>query len=63
MKAQIKNFGEAVREVVRCTMLSQDAVFFQPNRSKKARLKGLGIETYLAMVNLRVVINDDAKKR
>ena len=43
-------------------MSNEDAVLFKPSMSAKPRLKGLGINTYTAMVRFNVCINEEIQK-
>ena len=42
------------------TMDSEEQNHFKPNAEKKPRLRGWGIDTHMAMTNIRVAITEEA---
>ena len=60
MRAQVKTFKNGVKEVVKMTVDSEEQNHFKPNAEKKPRLRGLGIDTHMAMINIRVAITEEA---
>ncbi len=56
MRQQLKAFIATCRDVARLTMGPKDAELLQANRTKKPRLKGLGINTHMPMVKFQIVV-------
>ena len=61
MRSQVRNFKMCLKEVAALTMETKDKDYFKPSSNKKARLRGMGIDTYLAMTSFRVAITEEAK--
>ncbi len=57
MRMQLKAFTKTCRAIARLTMEQQDANLFKANGAKKPRLKTLGIQTHMPMVNFQLVID------
>ena len=61
MKAHINQCRSCVREVVSMTADCKDKYLLKPNLNKKARLRGMGIDTHMAMTNFKIAITEAAK--
>jgi hypothetical protein len=61
MEDHLRNFRMGLKRVVSETMDFSDTEYMKPNADKKSRLRGLGISTHMPMVNMRVLITEEAK--
>ncbi len=61
MREQIHHFKTTVKEIARKTMRHEDREHMKPNAEKKARLRGCGIDSYMAMVNFQMNLTEDAR--
>ena len=62
MKEQVQHFKANVKKVVEMTMNYEDKERFKPNAMKKPRLKGCGIDFYMAMANFQMFLIQKAKE-
>ena len=62
MEEYLKTFKMGLKRVSRETMDASDSEHMQPSGDKRARLRGLGISSHMAMVNMRVLITEDAQR-